>query len=770
MNLEGFHSIERMARGGFATVYSAADATTGRPVVIKVLDRIDHADRDHFRRRVEQVKPLNSRAGVVGVIDMVETPDGDLALVQQYLPGGSVDDIIVDQADGIGESDAAWVSGRVLETLAVAHQAGIVHAQLKPSNILFGNGNVCLADFEMAALNESPTWGGGAVSANAVFAAPEILMGDDPAVAADLYSVGVLGYYLATGLRVNATVAEAMAWAARGTPPLSFDTSRLSAEFASWLSVVASHDPRQRFGSAMEAMAQLSRVIPPEPSPALRSLLEARIHTGDVPVAVPISNQGPDSQSNRSLPSQTGANPTIVMPAVSIGSNPGEAWDPPTSPTDQIHSRPPQRPDPMSDRDDGEGATAVIRRPSQEYPVTSAMPSHTGASMEHTAEMARVQAMTGHTYDGHDHGLPSGEAANDYDIDEPDRRLVLAFSAVALIVIAVIGIAIVKFGGNVAGGGGPTQDQSVASNGIDQVGSTEVVVPPVVGLTIEDASSQIRELGMFVQIDEEINDAVRDGYVVSQSVPGNSPGRAGLTITLVVSTGPAMVPFPNLAGYSEIEAMAEIESMGLTASVEYKDVEYGSPEDGHVVFQEPVAGVDVDDTSVIVLTVGQAPRACEIKTDVAAPAPVSLVPPLVRGDADFGANGPRMTLRIDLVAEAHQVSGTLELTGEETRRDFTTVAGTKTIVLYSAPEGWNIRTVGVEERFDHKYKDSDVAEDVFSFTDRLVTNLSYVGDVRGPEAGTLTGVMVSFNQFNVELVEAADCVVVEDLPDQDPEA
>ena len=760
MNLEGFHSIERLGRGGFATVFAAVSADDDRPVIIKVLDRFDDVDRDHIHRQLTQVGSLNSLPGVVDFIALVETPDGDLAIVQEQVAGGSIADTVAQYPRGVGESDAAWVAGRMLEVLAVAHQSGIVHTSLRPSNVLFGDGTAKITDFEMTAVASSPAWSGAALASDAMFVAPELLMGQPPEPSADMFSVGLIAYFLATGRRTSTSSTAAIAWAARGTEPLELDVSGLSAEFAEWIGTAVSHDPTQRPQSALDAMAKLSRVAPVEPSSALSRVLNAKAYNGRPGPA----DQSPPSQPNPVVPPHTGANPTIVMPAVSVGLPPEETWDPPTSRHERIERHTTGNNDlgSLASNQGGDGGYGQ-HASTGDYPMDRISPVPVNAGIDPTTEMVVPDITPAPLY-----GRPApegprqGSDGDEYDHDEPDRRMVLAFSALALVVISVIGVVTFKLAGNVVNGN-TNGDEQLASPELGEDGARPLVVPSTVGLLAQDATSQLRELGLFVQIVEEVNDAVRDGYVISQSVPPETVGRPGQTITLTVSTGPAKVPLPDLLNISEAEALARLSAMGFAAAVDYKDVDYGSPDAGNVVFQDPAAGVPVDEETPIVLTVGQPPQACEIKADVAAPSPVSFVPPLVRGDADFGSNGPRMDLQIDLVAEAHQLGGIVTLKGEETRRDFTTVSGTKNIVLYTAPEGWEIRSVAVSPVFSHRYKDSDEQQDVFSFNEGFVTNLSYVGDIRGPEAGTLAGVTISFNQISLELVEAGDCVIVEDL-------
>ncbi|WP_437761622.1 hypothetical protein WMF27_03765 [Sorangium sp. So ce281] len=128
------------------------------------------------------------------------------------------------------------------------------------------------------------------------------------------------------------------------------------------------------------------------------------------------------------------------------------------------------------------------------------------------------------------------------------------------------------------------------------------------------------------------------------------------------------------------------------------------------------------------------------------------VPPRVGGDADFGGHGPRTTLEVELhVFYGNEVWASVHIDAIETKSDWTRAEGTGWFHLYTAPS--NIAEILSPTYFEHEYLDTNHAHDLFSFsTGSLVSLLDYVGDTKGNEAGTRTGVQVFFQPITVGLL------------------
>lgn len=137
-------------------------------------------------------------------------------------------------------------------------------------------------------------------------------------------------------------------------------------------------------------------------------------------------------------------------------------------------------------------------------------------------------------------------------------------------------------------------------------GRNLVVVPKVVGKTVDEAKTELEELGLLVTVEEEYNKKVEAGYVIEQSIKEKEEIDAGETITIKVSKGIEMTTVPDLKGKTEEEAKTLIKDNGL----KLKAVEVGTDEaqaDGIIIFQDLEANSEVEKDSFITITVNKLP-------------------------------------------------------------------------------------------------------------------------------------------------------------------
>ncbi|WP_437335984.1 hypothetical protein [Sorangium sp. So ce394] len=128
------------------------------------------------------------------------------------------------------------------------------------------------------------------------------------------------------------------------------------------------------------------------------------------------------------------------------------------------------------------------------------------------------------------------------------------------------------------------------------------------------------------------------------------------------------------------------------------------------------------------------------------------IPPHVGGDADFGGHGPRVNLEVELhVFNGNEVWASVHIDAIETKSDWTRAEGTGWFHLYTASS--NIAEILSPTYFEHEYTDTDHARDLYAFSPgSLVSLLDYVGDTKGNEAGSRTGVQVFFQPITVGLL------------------
>ena len=195
---DGRYTVERpIGHGGMSVVYLARDEELRRPVAVKVLSA-HLGDDESFRRRFLQEARLAGRLShpnVVQVYDVGET-DGQPYIVMEYVPGRTVAD-----CGKLEAGEALPLSLQACAGVQHAHDAGLVHRDIKPGNLLLRDDGVLkIADFGIARAAETTRFTQlGTVLGTAAYLAPEQAAGEEVTAAADIYSLGVVLYELLTG-------------------------------------------------------------------------------------------------------------------------------------------------------------------------------------------------------------------------------------------------------------------------------------------------------------------------------------------------------------------------------------------------------------------------------------------------------------------------------------------------------------------------------------------------------------------------------------------
>lgn len=198
-----YEILGELGRGGMGVVYQAQDQRLNRQVALKVILAGGHAgeaDRKRFQVEVEAAARLQ-HPNIVQVYEVGEE-DGRPYMALEYCPGGSLEDQIRDQPQP--SRQAAQLVAKLAQALHHAHQAGIVHRDVKPANVLIASdGSPKLADFGLAKrLNEADgLTQTGAIVGSLGYMAPEQAAGRtrEATPETDVYSLGALLYKLLTG-------------------------------------------------------------------------------------------------------------------------------------------------------------------------------------------------------------------------------------------------------------------------------------------------------------------------------------------------------------------------------------------------------------------------------------------------------------------------------------------------------------------------------------------------------------------------------------------
>jgi serine/threonine-protein kinase len=227
-----YRLTERIAGGGMGEVWRAEDDVLGRDVAVKILRR-EYADDptflERFRAEARHTAGL-SHPNIAAVYDFGEGKDGrdgSPYLVMEYVPGEPLS-TVVSREGRLAPDRTLDVIGQAALGLQAAHDAGVIHRDVKPGNILVTpDGAVKITDFGIArATNSVPLTQTGAIMGTAYYISPEQASGQSVSPASDIYSLGVVAYECLTGRRPfdgDTPVGVALAQVSQEPPALPGD-------------------------------------------------------------------------------------------------------------------------------------------------------------------------------------------------------------------------------------------------------------------------------------------------------------------------------------------------------------------------------------------------------------------------------------------------------------------------------------------------------------------------------------------------------------------
>ncbi len=198
------YRVQRLlGKGGMGAVYLADDEVLGELVALKVISSAFASDEAamiaRFRREAAAARKVSSQ-NVIRIHDLGEARPGLLYLSMEYFAGRTLADVIA-QRGMVPIKDVMDILQQIAAGLECAHQAGVIHRDLKPGNVLVGErGAVKIIDFGLAttAMGEGLT-ATGAILGTPHYMAPEQVRGKSVDARSDIYSLGALAYHLVTG-------------------------------------------------------------------------------------------------------------------------------------------------------------------------------------------------------------------------------------------------------------------------------------------------------------------------------------------------------------------------------------------------------------------------------------------------------------------------------------------------------------------------------------------------------------------------------------------
>ena len=263
----GRYSLDReIGRGGMGAVWLGRDEVLGRMVAIKLVGQQPGGSSPDLVRaeREARVAARVNHPHVVAVFDLVQEDDQQW-LVMEYVEGRTLAELVRDEG-AMPPDRAAAILAQAAEALAAAHAAGVIHRDVKPSNILVTpQGQAKLSDFGIArAEADAALTRTGMVTGSPAYLAPEIASGQEVTAAADVWSLGATLFHTLSGrppYDVGDNVLGALYRIVNEPPPRLDD--------AGWLAPLVessmTHDPAARW--TMADVAVFLRTGPGAPVP-----------------------------------------------------------------------------------------------------------------------------------------------------------------------------------------------------------------------------------------------------------------------------------------------------------------------------------------------------------------------------------------------------------------------------------------------------------------------------------------------------------------------
>src|SRR4051794_27931653 len=260
-----------LGQGGMGVVYRAWDPRLERPVALKLLSPELSGDR-RFRARFERESRLAASIDHGGIIPVYEAGevDGQLYIAMRFVDGSDLAALL--QAEGpLAPARVLELVGQLASALDAAHERGLIHRDVKPSNALVAReGHVYLADFGLTKTSgPDAVTASGQVMGTVAYMAPEVIRGEEPTPASDLYALGCVLFECLTGdVPFQGPNAASVIYEHLELPPPRIPgLPALDDVFARALA----KDPGERFGSGAELIAAARAALSGPPRRRRRS-------------------------------------------------------------------------------------------------------------------------------------------------------------------------------------------------------------------------------------------------------------------------------------------------------------------------------------------------------------------------------------------------------------------------------------------------------------------------------------------------------------------
>ncbi|HKS48735.1 MAG TPA: Stk1 family PASTA domain-containing Ser/Thr kinase [Amycolatopsis sp.] len=547
-----------LARGGMSSVYRGADTRLDRPVAIKIMDPRFADDRSfvqRFEREARSAAKLH-HPNIVTVHD--QGVDGDhVFLIMELVQGGTLRDLL-DQRGRLDVPLALTITGQMLEALSAAHDAGLVHRDVKPENVLLGSagtppaGVVKVADFGLVrAVASSGATSSSVILGTVAYLSPEQVTSGMAGERGDVYSAGIVLYEMLTGQAPytgDTAISVAYRHVNDDVPAPSALVPDLPPALDDLVLRVTRRDPEAR---------------PADAGAFLRQLRQVRASLGIPEVAIPV------------LPAKAQRGSGALPPGGVWGSHPQETQVPGDERTVPAFS-PVGPTEPLS----GPRGTRALHRAApaaQPTTVTRAPSGSASAPQGRNARAILLRALIVLVVGGligtmvwwfAGGGKQIAEAVDVPTVagmDAPSAEKALREKGFTVKVTqqpsntVAAGTAI---GTDPAGGGSAAPNSTITL----LLSSGKPKVPDVVGGTTAEAESAIMAQQLKAVHNANADDystSVPKDHVISVSPQAGTPVAVGATVTYALSKGVPPNPVPNVVGRTRDQAFQILRQQGF---------------------------------------------------------------------------------------------------------------------------------------------------------------------------------------------------------------
>lgn len=557
MNLEGrllgnrYEILENIGNGGMATVYKAKCHVLNRYVAVKVL-------RDEFTTDGEFVKRFNTEAqsaaslthpNIVSVYDVGS--EGDIHYIVMELIKGKTLKEIINEDGALSWKWSVNVAIQIASALETAHKNNIIHRDIKPHNIIITEDGIAkVTDFGIAkAVSNSTITAFGTTIGSVHYFSPEHARGGYTDAKSDLYSLGVVLYEMVTG-QVPFNADTPVSVALKHMQEIPKEPMELNPNVPKAVNDIImkamQKDTNLRYQNATEMLRDLSKALKNPNGDFVVTEKQEDFPTQRISTIYDKSEEAPSRRNNENK-KEDGKLKTFIKnhKALSLVLGGILLFVITILITNLV--------------------IKLVTKADVQIPDV--------VGMEQTEAQKTIE----------DAKLKYEKKSEEYNKDVPAGYII-------------------------------SQDPGYMPNYNVKEGSTISVVvslgqnlvkvPKVTGLTQDDATKQLEDLGLVVNVEETYSSKVEAGYVIEQSVKENEEIDAGESITIKVSKGTEKVTVPDLTGKTESEAKTAIKDAGLKLKT-VVTTEDTTKEDGVVVKQSLEAGTDVEKNATITITVNK---------------------------------------------------------------------------------------------------------------------------------------------------------------------